>query len=150
MHPGTAILSTQTSRNVFPRLLHKQSAARIQRRRIELRPPLLPSLPSKRVVRSQGGAGGGGPKSVVDEAEWARKLDNLKGDSGRQEILIRQNYGKDGAQLLEGLASLAGLHLYEFKSLPGPFSVGILCSPFFECAIFIFCAVMRTEREQGL
>ena len=84
---------------------------------------------------------------VVDSAEWARKLENLKSDSGRQEILIRQNYGKDGAQLLEGLASLAGLHLYGLKSLPGPL---FLCSLFFECAVFVLCAVMRTERERGL
>ena len=87
---------------------------------------------------------------MVHEAEWTRKLDNLKADSGRQEILIRENYGKEGSLVLEGLASLAGLHLYESKSLPGLLSAMLLCAESrLECAIFIFCAVMRTERERG-
>ena len=46
----------------------------------------------------------------LDEIEWQRKMEKLKVEE-QQEIVIRRNYGREGASILEDMAQQMGLYL---------------------------------------
>lgn len=45
----------------------------------------------------------------VDAEEWRRRFANFKA-SGGKEIVLRENFGRDGADVIHELASEAGLY----------------------------------------
>ncbi len=53
-----------------------------------------------------------GPKEEeLDENEWWDKLEKLKVNNEQQEIVIKRNFGRRGAEVFEDFAYQLGLHL---------------------------------------
>lgn len=53
-----------------------------------------------------------GPKEeVLDENEWWDRLEKLKVATDQQEVVIKRNFGRSGAEILEDFAHQLGLHL---------------------------------------
>lgn len=53
-----------------------------------------------------------GPKEeVLDENEWWDRLEKLKVATDQQEVVIKRNFGRQGAEVLEDFAFRLGLHL---------------------------------------
>jgi hypothetical protein len=53
-----------------------------------------------------------GPKQeALDQNWWWDRLEQLKTRTDRQEEVIKTNYGREGAQILESMAADLGLHL---------------------------------------
>lgn len=50
----------------------------------------------------------------LDEIEWQRKMEKLKVEE-QQEIVIRRNYGREGASILEDMAQQMGLYFHAYN-----------------------------------
>ena len=46
----------------------------------------------------------------LDRNEWWEKINQMK-NSGQQELIIKQNFGREGQEILGDIACQLGLHL---------------------------------------
>ncbi|OAE22268.1 hypothetical protein AXG93_3491s1080 [Marchantia polymorpha subsp. ruderalis] len=51
----------------------------------------------------------------LDQNEWWERLEQLRARNDRQEEIIKTNYGREGAQLLEGMANQLDLYFHAYN-----------------------------------
>eukprot|EP00249_Psilotum_nudum_P023285 c28819_g1_i1 orf=80-3292(+) len=59
--------------------------------------------------------GPGSKEERLDQREWQEKMESLKTQIDQQEIIIKQNFGREGARLLENMAGQAGLYFHAYN-----------------------------------